>query len=97
MSHQKTTSYFCDKCGNQLNNSDNSLNIVTSLREYSSSWSRLHIQITHQHGAHNDWKEEDADLCQSCAYELLADALKRVKAGERLSAGVASSDIEKWE
>lgn len=55
-------------------------------------WSRLRVTFEYHHGVHNDSKEGPADLCQECAVKLLTDALKRVKAGERLSAGVENID-----
>ncbi len=91
----QTTSYHCDKCGKKLRTCDNSLEIVTSVSE-SLCWSRLSVKIEYSHGVHNDGTTEQADLCKPCAVALLADALKRVKSGERMTAGVDSSDQENW-
>lgn len=49
------------------------------------------------HGAHNDGKQEPADLCKSCVIFLLEDALDRVRSkNERISAGVESVDMLKF-
>jgi len=96
MSKSEVTSYHCDKCGKKLKTCDNELEIVTSLSE-SAYWCRLHLTITHKHGMHNNGNTEPADLCKTCAVELLADALKRVRAGERVSAGVNHAEQEGWE
>jgi hypothetical protein len=92
----ETTTYHCDKCGKKLKTCDNSMNIVTSLSE-SLYWSRLHVQITRIHGMHNDENIDQAELCKSCAVGLLTDALKRVKAGERATAGTETSEQGDWE
>ena len=95
MSKNESVAYHCDKCGKKLKTCDNTMNIMTSLSE-AMCWSRLHVQIVHRHGIHNDATEEQADLCKSCAAELLTDALKRVRAGERATEGTESSDQERW-
>jgi hypothetical protein len=90
----ETVSYSCDRCGKKLKDSS-PLNIVTSLDE-STCWSRLHIQIIEIHGVNNNSNTEQADLCQPCAAGLLADALKRVRAGERATKGAETSEQEGW-
>lgn len=96
MAKSEEISYSCDKCGKKLKTSHNSVNIVTSLSE-SMCWSRLHVQIVHVHGVHNDAETEQADLCKSCAVELLIDALKRVRNGERATEGTEHPEQGAWE
>ena len=96
MSKSEVISFSCDKCGKYLPTYRNSMDIMTSLRE-TGSWSRLHVQIIHRHGFDNNATVEQADLCKTCAENLLADALKRVRAGERATEGTESSGQEKWE
>lgn len=97
MSKNTKVEYFCEKCGKKLPTYSNHINICTPLtKEWDNPWSRLHITIEHHHGFHNDGKTEQADLCQKCVIFLLADALKRVRSGERVSKGVDSSDMLKF-
>lgn len=96
MAHSETTTYICDKCGKKLKTCNNSMDIVTSISE-SSYWSRLHVRVIHIHGMHNDATEENAELCKTCASVILADALKRVRAGERTTAGTEDSEQNNWE
>lgn len=91
----ETIHYNCDNCDRTLKTGDNELNIMTSKSE-SSYWKRLHLRILVKSGMNNDCTEEDADLCKKCAIDLLEDALRRVKSGERTTAGTASIDAEKW-
>jgi hypothetical protein len=91
-----TTHYYCDNCDVELPTHTNEVCIVTSKSEQSIGWSRLRVKIEHRHGSHNDAKSEPSELCQNCAYLLLKDAAERVKAGERASAGVESSSMEKF-
>jgi len=93
----KIEEYTCDNCGKDLPTCDNNMEIVTSKSEHNIGWSRLHVVIQHHHGSHNDGDIENADLCQKCAVKLLTDALRRVKNGERTTAGVGSSDQGSWE
>ena len=95
MGKSETTTYHCDKCGKTLKTCDNDMDICTSISE-SSYWRRLHVKIEHAHGMHNDGTTEQADLCKPCAVALLADALKRVKAGERATAGTQDIDQQNW-
>jgi len=87
--------HYCDNCGKSLKHFDNSLEIVTSKQE-DNPWMRLHVKIERHSGVHNESEEQDADLCQKCAVRLLADAVRRVKAGERVSKGVKSTEQEGW-
>lgn len=87
------TKYLCDHCGKKLPTHSNHLAIVTSKNDDSRNWSRLHVTIERHHGIHNDAEIEAADLCKGCAVKLLTDALKRVKAGERLSKGFGSINM----
>jgi uncharacterized protein YlaI len=96
MSRNETVTYHCDKCGKKLDTSGNTMDIVTSLYE-TMCWSRLHVTIIHRHGMHNDWQADKADLCQKCAIDLLTDALKRVKSGERATKGTQDSEQKDWE
>jgi len=92
MASYSQTKYTCDRCGKKLKTYSNHINIVTSNSEENTSWSRLHVQINHRWGAHNDFEESDADLCKTCSVALLEDALKRVQKNERMSAGVETID-----
>lgn len=96
MATHTSTTYSCEKCGVKLPTSRNELNIVTRLSD-AVCWSRLHVQIVHRSGIHNASNTEQADLCRSCAIELLKDALGRVNAGERASKGTESSEQRNWE
>ena len=97
MSSLETTSYHCDKCGKKLKTCDNSMTIRTELgNPESQCLSRIDVQIVYKHGMHNEGEEAQADLCKTCAVELLTDALKRVRSGERASAGVEDSEQGKW-
>ena len=89
------TTYSCEKCGKKLKAYQNSIDIVTSLRE-DGYWSRLHVKIEHIHGVHNDATTEAADLCKLCTIQLLTDALKRIRKGERATAGVEGIEEGKW-
>lgn len=96
MSSVTDTKYHCDNCGKRLPGGDSDVVIVTSKSEESYGWSRLRVTIEHHSGFHNDGEVHPADLCQLCAVKLLTDALKRVKAGERSSAGVAAVEMVKF-
>jgi len=74
----------------------NNMDIVTDLDEGGSYWKRLHVQIKERHGVHNQAEEGDAELCQLCAITILTDALKRVKKGERTTAGAGHADQQGW-
>lgn len=88
--------FTCDRCGKSLPTYNNTIAIVTSNRERSIGWSRLRVTIQHHHGSHNNGKTESADLCQKCAVFLLNDAAQRVEKGERLSAGVETERMLKF-
>ncbi len=87
--------YSCDLCGKKLKTYKNELDIVTVLRE-ENPWARLHVNIIHHHGMHNDSTREPAELCKACVVKLLTDALDRVKKGERATAGSQSVEMGKW-
>lgn len=90
--------YSCDKCGAKLRTCENTLHIVTEVSEPSSVyWERVEVKIVRHSGVHNDSETADAELCKRCAIALLKDALYRVRAGERATAGVKSSRKEGWE
>lgn len=91
----KETKFYCDRC-QIIVSSSSSLDIVTSLNEESIAWSRLHVNIILRSGCHNDSTKEDADLCKRCVIDLLEDALKRVRTGERATAGVESASAGGW-
>lgn len=88
--------YSCDLCGKKLETYNNKLNIVTEIRE-ENPWMRLHVRIIRRHGMHNDITEESAELCKDCVVKLLTDAVKRVKEGERATAGVESIEMGTWQ
>lgn len=68
---ETSTKYVCDKCGKEITYAaSNGLDIVTSLSE-SASWSRLHVNIAHRHGFHNDADIDKAELCKPCTVKLL--------------------------
>ncbi len=94
MAKTEETSYSCDKCGKNLKNASGT-DIMTSLSE-SLSWSRLHVNIILRSGMHNDATEEKADLCKTCTLALLMDAVKRIRKGERSTAGTESSEQKGW-
>jgi hypothetical protein len=89
------TKHHCDNCDKKLPD-ESHVTIVTSKSEESYCWSRLRVIIEYYHGAHNNGTIDPADLCQLCAVALLTDALKRVKAGERSSAGVDDVEMVKF-
>jgi len=91
----QTTIYSCDRCGKKLRTCNNSIDIVTELHK-DNPWSRLHVNIIHRHGVHNDSTEEEAELCQECATNILTDAVKRIKIGERATAGTETIEMRKW-
>jgi hypothetical protein len=95
MAKNQITVYTCDSCGKSLGG-PGSLNIVTSLSGENLLWSRLHVGIVKRSGMHNDATEEGADLCQKCAIVLLANAIRRIRAGERASKGAETSEQEGW-
>jgi hypothetical protein len=84
--------YSCDKCSLPLKTSGG-LNIRTSLKE-DGYWSRLHVRIEHRHGLHNNGKSEAAELCKGCTLDLLEDAVRRVRFGERVSAGTEGIEAQ---
>lgn len=92
----KVSTYNCDKCGNKLKTCNNSMDIVTSISE-DTYWSRLHVQVVHHHGMHNDGTRDQADLCKTCAIKLLTDAVNRIRKGERATAGTEDSEQNNWE
>lgn len=94
MAKHETITYTCDNCNKKVRY-NSSLNIVTSKRE-GSLWNRLCVKIERNHGFHNDGKVEQANLCQKCAAALLTNAAKRVRSGERASAGTENSIQEGW-
>jgi len=94
MSKHTEEVYSCDLCSKKLDG-HKSLNIVTEIRD-DTYWERLHLRVINQSGVHNDSDDREADLCKKCAVRLLTDALKRVKAGERATAGTESSNQEGW-
>ena len=72
--------------------------IVTELSDkFASYWSRLRVQIIYAHGMHNDRDEKEAELCQTCAIDLLTDALKRIRKGERVTSGYEDINQSAWE
>ncbi len=87
--------HSCDLCGKPLKTHQNELDIVTEIQE-ENPWSRIHVKINNQHGFHNDYKTEPAELCKNCTVKLLTDALKRVKKGERATAGSQSIEMKRW-
>lgn len=87
--------FACDKCHKKMGHTNN-MNIVTKLDE-STHWSRLHIQITHISGLHNNSTKRAAEMCKNCTLELLRDAIGRISRGERMTAGVQSSEQQGWE
>jgi len=89
--------YNCDRCGKKLKTCNNDMDIVTKKEVSGNWWERLHVQIIYHHGIHNDATREDADLCRDCAILLLQDAIKRIRKGERRSAGSGEVDEQKWE
>jgi len=95
MAEHQSVKYSCDNCGKQLKTFSNQLNIVTSKNE-STCWRRLHVRIQEVSGVHNDAKTRNADLCKKCAILLLEDAVKRIKNGERATAGVEEIDKQGW-
>lgn len=97
MATYREETYSCDDCGVRLFTCDNDLEIVTSKSELNMAWRRLHLTIIHRSGRHNDATVRPADLCKACAIRLLEDALQRAKNGERVTAGVHSSDRGGWE
>jgi hypothetical protein len=89
--------YSCDKCGKKLRTHGNQVAIQTDLtKEWDNPWSRLRVVIEHHHGYHNDGEVNPADLCQKCAIEILTDALKQVKSGVRMTKGVQSVNVLKF-
>lgn len=95
MGNYTTTTNYCDNCRKNLKSCRNNLNIVT-FKEKTFGWSRLCVKIEHQHGVNNDITIDPADLCPTCAIELLQDAVKRIQAGERVTKGIESSEQEGW-
>lgn len=96
MSSYTETKHACDNCEKQLTTHSNHVVIQTSKDENSYGWRRLRVTVELHHGVHNDGTQELADLCQQCAIKLLEDALKRVRAGERSSAGVEEIEMCKF-
>ena len=100
MSTETRNEYNCDKCGKKLPTFNNYVEIVTELHGYdtdgSTYWERLHVVIERRYGVHNNGETDKADLCQKCAITILEDTLKRVKKGERLSQGVETSRMLKF-
>lgn len=96
MASYTQTTYHCDHCEKKLKYYSNSLDIMTTKRDGSIGWSRLNVKVEHHHGSHNDEEVDQAELCKKCAIELLEDALKRVRKGERATKGTESSDEEGW-
>lgn len=82
MSTRTTTTQHCDRCNKKLT-WGGSLAIATEEETSGNYWKRLLLRLP-------------ADLCKQCAIDILEDALKRVKAGERASAGVEDSKMKKW-
>ena len=87
--HGRPDFYSCDNCGRELHSSGEVL-ISTSKSEQHIYWERLRVTIERYHGSHNSGERDPADLCKACAVTLLKDALKRVQAGERVTAGVVA-------
>lgn len=94
MKHE-TVAYHCDKCGRHLPTSSNALDIVTEVKG-NYVWERLHVTVNHRSGVHNDGTTRSADLCKECAIELLTDALTRIAAGERATAGTEAIGMGMW-
>ena len=90
-----TLMQVADSCGKKLPIHNSHLNIVTSISEHM-VWSRLHVQIVHRSGIHNDATTNDADVCQKCAIRLLTDLERVKKKGERATEGAESIDQEGW-
>lgn len=91
---REVAAYSCDNCHRKLPRNSN-LDIVTSISE-GGVWSRLHVQIMRKHGIQNKFEIDQADLCRPCTIDLLSDALKRVRKGERATAGTESGDQVGW-
>lgn len=87
-----TTNYNCDRCGEKLNTCDNELHIATMKDSGKNWWSKLTVTVRVNKGT-GTAGFVIADLCQSCAILLLADALCRVQGGERTTAGTESSEM----
>lgn len=95
MSKHEQVSYRCERCDKKLQHDHSHLDIVTSISEHG-HWSRLHVQILHRHGVDNRVTVEPADICKDCALGLLGDAIKRIKRGERASAGTEDIEQNGW-
>lgn len=87
--------FSCDRCHKSLS-SCNKLDIVTSLKCFY-GWERLHVQILHISGLDNQYETRKADLCKECTISLLSEALKRIEAGERATAGVEEVEEQGWD
>lgn len=81
----QTTHHHCDKCGKKLKSCDNNVVIMT---EGSINLSHLRVIVEYRYGRDD---KQPADLCQSCAATLFADAARRVRSGERATAGTESA------
>jgi hypothetical protein len=83
----ESVSYSCEKCHRALKDAGG-LTIRTELYgQNGGPWARLDVKIEHSHGMHNTGETEPAQLCKACTVELLMDALKRVRKGERATEG----------
>lgn len=97
MASHTQTEYSCDRCGKSLSTYSNDLDICTSLQEGTTSyWARLHVKIEHHSGMNNNGSHRPADLCKTCTELLLRDAARRVHEGERVSAGVRTIEMLKF-
>ena len=61
-------------------------------RQWDRYWQPFHVKI-HFHSG----EVREADLCKTCATFLLVDALRRVRAGERATAGSEGIEQRGWE
>lgn len=90
--------FACDKCKKKLKTCNNDCVIVTDIGPSGSRfWAILKISIDHVSGFNNDADHRKAELCKTCAIEMLKDAIKRIKAGERITKGEQESEQQGWD
>lgn len=100
MGKSTETKYYCDKCHKKLGTFMNDVAIITRPGDDNKDpfWQRFNVGINFSCGIHNDQSENRAaELCQACTAELLEDATKRVRAGERKTKGYGDSEQQGWE
>lgn len=93
---ERSPEFSCDNCGDVLPTSSNDVVIQTD-KECVVGWKRLRVVIRRFEGVDNHAQDSPADLCQKCATELLADAVKRVTSNERITAGVRTIGALKFD